>query len=164
MILANTNIEIVEQSVGNANVIVTWANNANVLAFGLANGVSAVIDYSGYFQRVAAAVETIAINTTIMANNSNTMLAYASSINTSLSQITSNTEIIANSANVLSNLANSIGIMTRNSYDSLYAVTTYQYLIEQGNALDTTDVVDDDTQQLAKDKVTGYKSKIQGIL
>lgn len=157
MILANTNIEIVEQSVGNANVIVTWANNANVLAFGLANGVSAVIDYSGYFQRVAAAVETIAINTTIMANNSNTMLAYAS-------QITSNTGIIANSANVLSNLANSIGIMTRNSYDSLYAVTTYQYLIEQGNALDTTDVVDDDTQQLAKDKVTGYKSKIQGIL
>jgi hypothetical protein len=175
MILANTNIEISQEIVAvgnsNANVIVTWANNANILAYGLANGLSVVIDYSGYFQRVAAAVETIAFNTNVLANNSNVVLSHVYNISNTLSEISgnsnmirANTEILAEAANVLANLGNTIGIMTRNSYDTLYGVTTYQYLIEQGRALDTTDVVDERTQELAKDKINEYKPKLRDLL
>lgn len=178
--VANTNIVISREYIPNtnANVIVTWANNANVLAFGLANGISTVVDYTGYFERIATAFETVANKMIVITDNSNTMVNLVSSINTSLvhintsldelsvntNMIRANTEILANAANLLANLGNTIGITTKTVYDELYGATTYQYLIEKGGALDSTEQVSEEQQELAKQAVADYKTKLRTLL
>lgn len=164
--VANTNIVINREYISNtnANVIITWANNANVLAFGLANGISTVVDYTGYFERIATAFETVANKISVISDNSNTMITVATNISTNVDMIRANTEILANAANVLANLGNTIGITTKSIYDDLYGVSTYQFLVEKGGALDTTDNVSAEEQELAKQTIEDYKPKVRGLL
>ena len=82
-------------------------------------------------------------------------------IDTNTDMIRANTEIVANAANTIRILSNTSGIRMIGPYEEFNGASMYQFLIEQGHALDTKDNVDEYTQGLAKQKMVDYSTKLK---
>ena len=83
------------------------------------------IDYSGYYERIATAMETIATNSTTIATNTSTLAT----------QLTA----IADDIDNLRNLANSSGIRTISPYGYLGNAILYLLYVKQAQILEDPD-------------------------
>lgn len=126
-----------------------------------------VIDYSGYLERIATAVENCAANLAAISSN-------VSSISTNFSYITGNVHSqVISLDNISGNVYTQTGAINQmsanlNAIEQLGALygfktttpdgiiglaTTYRYLIMNGMAANTEDVANAEIQQLAKDNI-----------
>jgi hypothetical protein len=117
---------------------------------------SIVVDYTILIEKLAAAAETIAQNSTTIADNSN-------AIKTALETIAVKITDIESYQKRLKELGETTGIRVIGPYDWLGLINVYRSLIEQGGILDTQGNVDPAKQSAAESLIASYVSKIQNF-
>jgi hypothetical protein len=119
-----------------------------------------VVDYSDYMLRITNAVESLALNSADIKDNT---LSIANSLTTGSTSVASILSGIESHINEILKLGEGSGFHVIGPYDWLGLINVYRSLVEQGNIMDTDGNVSEEEQAEALAKIADYISKLQAI-
>jgi hypothetical protein len=111
------------------------------IAIGDTNQPSLAIDYSGFYERIATSLETLATNSTDIKSTLDVLIASSNDIKIALETIQNSLDTIATNSTTITQLASGNGIHTVGPWDWLGYASLIEYYQEAG--IDPTTLKDD---------------------